>query len=205
VSRFDKIPLLAKSKLPIYEGDTLQYIATSNAPLRAEKGTVYEGGVREPLIVKWPGNIEAGSTNNALVSSVDFYPTILVFAGIDPEPGWHLDGESLAEMLINSKNDKERAIYWHYPVYHHGVPASAIRKGDFKLIQNLVDGSLELYNLKTDIGETQNLADTNPEKARELMELLKAWQKDVAAEFPVPNPEFDASKRYEWGRHPDRP
>lgn len=204
VSRFDKVPLHAKSKLHIYEGDTMQYIASSNAPLRAEKGTVYEGGIREPFIVKWPGKVKEGSLNHSVVTSVDFYPTFLELAGVEPDPNQKLDGNSLVDIITNGKENYDRSVFWHYPVYHHDVPASVIRKGDFKLIENLVDGSLELYNLVNDIGETQNLASSMQEKTSELHDLLKAWQKDVKAEFPIPNPDFDPEKRYEWGRHPDR-
>lgn len=204
ISRFDKIPLHARSKMHIYEGDTMQYIASSNTPLRAEKGTVYEGGIREPLIVKWPGKINKGSLNHSVVTSVDFYPTFLELAGVTPDPNQELDGISLLDIFTSSKEEYDRPVYWHYPVYHHGVPASVIRKGDFKLIENLVDGSLELYNLKEDISETNNLAQSKSDKASELHELLKAWQSEVSAEFPVPNPDFDLEKRFEWGRHPDR-
>lgn len=204
VSRFDKIPLHAKSKLHIYDGDTMQYIASSNAPLRAEKGTVYEGGIREPFIVKWPGKVGSGTLNHSLISSVDFYPTFLELANASPDPSQTLDGKSFLDQIVNGKEDYDRALFWHYPVYHHDLPASVVRKGDYKLIENLVDGSLELYNLADDIGEQQNLAKSMQEKTSELQGLLKEWQKDVNAEFPIPNPDFNADKRHEWGRHPDR-
>ena len=204
VSRFDKIPLLANSKLHLYEGDSLQYIASSNAPLRAEKGTVYEGGIREPMIVKWPGKVKAGSINRSVVSSVDFYPTFLDLAGTKLPDDQVLDGISLKSVFTKNEENYERAIFWHYPVYHHDVPASVVRKGDFKLIENLVDGSLQLYNLSQDIGESVNLIETNPEKAAELHKILQKWQKEIGARKPVKNPDFDPEKRKEWGRHPDR-
>ncbi|MCK5105776.1 MAG: sulfatase [Cyclobacteriaceae bacterium] len=204
VSRFDKVPLHAKSKLHIYEGNPMQYIASSNTPLRAEKGTVYEGGIREPFIVKWPGKVANGSLNHSVVTSVDFYPTFLELAGVAPDPNQKLDGGSLVDIITKGQEKYDRPVFWHYPVYHHDVPASVIRKGDYKLIENLVDGSLELYDLVNDIGETQNLAESMQDKSSELHGLLKAWQKDVKAEFPVQNPDFNPEKRYEWGRHPDR-
>ena len=204
VSRFDKIPLHAKSKLHIYEGDTMQYIATSNAPLRAEKGTVYEGGIREPLIIKWPGKVQAGSLNHSVISSVDFYPTFLELAGVLPDPIQKMDGESMANIITNSIENYNRPVFWHYPVYHHDVPASVVRNGDFKLVENLVNGSLELYDLSSDISESKNLAESMPDKTLELYKLLRDWQQDVKAEFPKPNPNFDPARRYEWGRHPDR-
>lgn len=204
VRRFDEIPLHAKSKLHIYEGDTMQYIATSNAPLRAEKGTVYEGGIREPLIIKWPGKIKKGILNSSIVSSVDFYPTILELADIEPDPRQYLDGLSMVTTMKKSKENLDRDIYWHYPVYHHDIPKSVILKGNFKLIENLVDGSLELYDLSMDISESQNLVQSMPELASELHGLLKVWQEDVGAEFPTTNSNFDPSRRYLWSKHPDR-
>jgi arylsulfatase A len=204
IGRFDKIPLLAKDKLSIYENNPLQYIASSNAPLRAEKGTVYEGGIREPLIVKWPARIKSGSVNEALVTSVDFYPTLLEIAGAEQPEGQVLDGKSLMPELLENKFDPERAIFWHYPVYHHDVPAGAVRKGDWKLIENQVSGKVSLYNLRADISEAMDLAELFPEKTSELKTILQNWQKEVNAQFPVPNPEFDETRRFEWGVHPDR-
>lgn len=204
VSRFDEIPLLEKSKLSLYEGDSLQYIATSNDPLRAEKGTVYEGGIREPLIVRWPGSIEQGAVNSSIVTSVDFYPTFLELAGLQAPENQVLDGQSIVRNLLEGQQNSDRAVYWHYPVYHHDVPKSVIRKGDYKLIENLVDGSLELYNLTADIGESENLAASQPEKVSELHGLLIKWRQDVSARKPILNPDFDPERRLEWGKHPDR-
>jgi arylsulfatase A len=204
ISRFDKIPLLAKEKQHIYEGDTLLYVASSNAPLRAEKGTVYEGGVREPFIAWWPGQLEAGKVSDALVSSVDFLPTFAELAGIDLPTSQVFDGISLVDLLEGSAPDPERAIFWHYPVYHHAEPASAIRKGNWKLIHNLVNDQRYLYNLETDLGETNDLSQSEQELADELYQLLEQWRCDCGAEFPVPNPGFIPEGRYEWGLHPDR-
>jgi arylsulfatase A len=139
-----------------------------------------------------------------VVTSVDFYPTFLELAGLIPDPDQVLDGESLVNIISNGQEKYDRPVFWHYPVYHHGQPASVIRKGDYKLIENLVDGSLELYHLVDDIGESHNLAASMKDKTAELYGLLQAWQKEVKAEFPVPNPEFNPDKRYEWGKHPDR-
>jgi len=204
VKRFDGIPLLAKSKQHIYEDDTLLYIASSNAPLRAEKGTTYEGGIREPFIVKWPGKIEPGQVSDALISSVDFYPTFVSLAGGNLPNGQVFDGKNILPELMGNNEEPERLLFWHYPVYHHDVPKSVIRKGDWKLIENLVDHTFELYNLKKDISESKNLAESNPEKLNELKRELKDLQEDTGARFPVENPDFDESKRYTWGRHPDR-
>jgi len=204
VSRFDKIPLIEDSKQYIYEGDTLLYVASSNAPLRAEKGTVYEGGIREPFIAWWPGQLEAGKVSSALISSVDFLPTFADLAGAILPEEQVFDGISLMDLMEGSEPDPERAIFWHYPVYHHDEPMSAIRKGNWKLIHNLVNDRRYLYNLETDIGETEDLSQSEQEIADELYHLLEQWRSDCDAEFPVPNPGFIPEGRYEWGKHPDR-
>ena len=204
ISRFDEIPLIAESKQYLYKDDPLLYVASSNAPLRAEKGTLYEGGIREPMIMWWPGTLEKGRISEALVSSVDFLPTFADLAGIDLNEEQVFDGISLVPEMEGKDNNPERAIYWHYPVYHHDTPASAVRKGKWKLIQHLGDGKICLYNLETDIGETNDLSEVNPEVLIELMGLLDAWRSDCKAEFPVHNPDFDPDRRFEWGQHPDQ-
>lgn len=204
ISRFDRIPLVAKSKEDIYRDNPLKYIASSNAPLRSEKGTVYEGGIREPLIVKWPDKIRPGTKSEALVSSVDFFPTLLDLVDAPLPSDQILDGKSLLPEFGPGNGDDQRSIFWHYPVYHHGEPAGAVRKGNWKLIENLVNRKTYLYNLKYDISEGNDLSDLYPDKKQELLSLLKNWQKDVKAEFPEPNPHFDKNRRYEWGIHPDR-
>jgi uncharacterized sulfatase len=204
VSRFDKIPLHANSKLYIYGPDSMQYIATSNAPLRAEKGTVYEGGIREPMIVKWPGRIKPGTFSDDIISSVDFFPTLAEIVGAELPAAQVFDGKSIVDELRGAPVENDRAIYWHYPVYHHAVPASAVRKGDWKLIHFLDDDHVELYNLAADIGEKTDLSSERPAKAQELMTALEKWRKNAGAEMPKPNPDFDASRRDEWGRHPSR-
>ncbi|MBE0655097.1 MAG: sulfatase [Bacteroidales bacterium] len=198
------MPMIVPDKVDMYKDNPLRYMMTTNAPLRGEKGNLYEGGIREPLIVKWPGKIAAGTVNKSIVSSVDFYKTFLELSGAEEPLGQVLDGKSLVPQILNAEVDAERAVYWHYPVYHHGIPGSAIRKGDWKLIENLEEGGLELYNLYHDRSETTNMSEAFPEKTEELYTLLKAWREDVGAELPVPNPEFDEQKRYEWGTHPDR-
>ncbi|MCX6896754.1 MAG: sulfatase-like hydrolase/transferase, partial [Verrucomicrobia bacterium] len=124
-----KMPVLMPSKQAIYRGNPLAYIATANTPLRGEKGMLYEGGIREPLIVSWPGRIKPGSVCPTPVTSVDFYPTFLELAGAAKPESQVLDGKSILPEVLNGKGDPERAIYWHYPVYHHDVPAAAVRKG----------------------------------------------------------------------------
>lgn len=203
VNRFDKKQLLAKEKLNCYKGDTLQYVATSNKPLRGEKGTVYEGGIREPFIVKWPNKIKQGYKSNALVGSIDLFPTFLEMAEGKLPENQIIDGKSIIPEMMEEKLDSEREFFWHYPVYHHSVPASAVRKGDFKLIHFYDDNHLELYNLKDDISESNNLAQRNKEKTTELFGHLKNWLKVVDAAMPVENPNFNQEKRNKWAQHPD--
>ena len=204
VSRFDKIPLLAQDKLEIYEGSPLQYIATSNAPLRAEKGTVFEGGIREPLLIKWPAVVQSGSSSEQLISSVDFFPTFVELAnGALPETQV-LDGESFSEILSGKAPDSARTLFWHYPVYHHDRPAGAVRQGDWKLIEYFDTKEVALYDLSEDIGEQKDLASTFPDKREELQSQLANWRKEIAAQMPVPNPSFEPERREEWGKHPDR-
>jgi len=204
VSRFDRIPLIADSKASIYEGDTLAYIASSNAPLRSEKGTLYEGGIREPFIMWWPGRLESGRVSSSIVSSVDFLPTLAQLAGTELPPDQVQDGISLVPVMEGDELDSDRAIFWHYPVYHHDTPASAVRTGRWKLIHHLVDNRLELYDLETDIGEQKDLSQSEPDKTEALYRVLEHWRKSCGAEYPVPNPDFDPDRRQIWGIHPDR-
>jgi len=170
--------------------------ATSNAPLLAAKGYVYEGGIREPMIVKWPGVVQAGSLCGVPVSSVDFYPTILEIAAVKRDRKQIIDGESLVPLLKQSGSLQRDALYWHYPHYSNqgGLPGGAVRKGDWKLIEFYDDNHLELYNLKDDIGEKNNLADRMPEKAAQLHKMLRNWLKEVGAQMPTPNPDYDPSQ-----------
>jgi uncharacterized sulfatase len=165
---------------------------------------LYEGGIREPLIVRWPGVVKPGSTCSTPVTSVDFYPTFLEITGATRPSGQALDGRSLLGLLRGKRRFGDRALFWHYPVYHHSTPASAVRQGDWKLIEFFEDGTLELYNLRDDIGERNNLAAKMPAKTRELHRKLVAWRESVNAAMPQPNPDFDPARRYEWGRHPSR-
>jgi len=158
---------------------------TSNAPLRAGKGTLYEGGIREPMIVKWPGVVRSGTTASTPVTSTDFYPTILEMAGLPPKPEQHVDGLSLVPLLKESGPLRRDTLYWHYPHYHRTTPAGALRHGDWKLIEYFEDGRLELYNLRDDIGEQHDLASAMPEKARELQKMLADWRRSVSAQMPA--------------------
>ena len=161
---------------------------TCNVPLRAGKGWVYEGGIREPMIIRWSGTVKAGSTCSDPVTSTDFYPTMLEMAGLKQRPKQHCDGLSMVPLLKGGKTLGRKAIYWHYP-HNHGsgsVPSAAVRSGDWKLIEWYGDKRIELFNLAADIGETKDLAESNPAKAAELHALLKSWRKDVGATISAP-------------------
>ena len=169
---------------------------TTNAPLRAGKGWGYEGGVRVPLIVRWPGVTQSGSVCGKPVITVDYYPTILEMAGLADNPSHLRDGESIVPLLKNSGALNRTALYWHYPHYRvdEAKPYSAIRDGEFKLIQSHETGRFELYNVKEDIGETNNLVNKMVAKVSELNKKLELWRKNTGAQMPLPNPKFDAVK-----------
>ncbi len=173
---------------------------TDNAPLRSGKGSLYEGGTREPFIVRWPGVTKPGSTSDVPTAHVDIFPTFLEIAAA-PKPRQVLDGESLVKLLRDPAAKLQRdAIFQHFPGYlgsgpglWRTTPVSLIHSGDWKLMEYLEDGRLELYNLRDDIGETKNLAKENPDKAKELLARLVAWRAEVKAPMPTPNTETKAS------------
>jgi arylsulfatase A-like enzyme len=170
---------------------------TTNDPLRAGKGWLYEGGIREPMIIKWPGRIAGGQERDTPVISTDFYPTILDMAGLPLRPEQHLDGMSLVPILTQSDALDREALYWHYPHYSNqgGRPGGIIREGRYKLIEFYEQNTFELYDLQTDISETNDLSDLMPEKTEELKAKLASWRQSVDAEMMDPNPEFDPDYR----------
>jgi len=165
---------------------------TSNVPLRAGKGWLYEGGVREPMIIRWPGVTRPGGTCPAAVTSTDFYPTMLAMAGLPLRPEQHCDGVSLVPLLRGEALDRG-PLFWHYPHYSNqgGTPTGAIRDGDYKLIEFFEDDHAELYDLKGDVGEKKDLAASMPEKAAELRRKLADWRRQVNARMPTPNPNYE--------------
>ena len=164
---------------------------TSNLPLRSGKGWLYEGGIREPMIVSVPGITKPGSVCDQPVVSMDFFPTILELAGLKLQPNLHADGVSLLPTLRGEEQEHD-AIYWHYPHYHGSTwaPGAAIRDGDWKLIELYEYDETELYNVRNDIGEQNNLAAKHPEKVQELSDKLKKWQAKMNAKMPQPNPKY---------------
>ncbi|MEX2172936.1 MAG: sulfatase [Pirellulaceae bacterium] len=171
--------------------------STSNAPLRVGKGSAYEGGVRVPLIVSYPPAIPAGSTSDVPAMSIDLFPTLAELCGLPvggKQAGW--DGVSLAAALKQSGRPARDALYWHYPHYHPGgaTPYGAVVAGDYRLVEFYEDGQVELYNLRSDIGESNDLAASLPSKRDELLAMLQTWRKQVGAQMPTPNPDYDAQQ-----------
>jgi arylsulfatase A-like enzyme len=173
---------------------TAESSPTTNKPLKGGKGFLYEGGIREPLIAKWTGHIPENKTSETIVSTVDYFPTLLDLAGITLPKQLTIDGFSIKPALQGKAQNRE-PIYWHYPHYPNqgGRPGGAIRQGDYKLIEFYDTGEKELYNLKKDIGETNNLIKKEPKQAKELAEKLNNWRKSVKAKMPKANPTFSKS------------
>ena len=185
----------------------------SNAPLRAGKGSAYEGGIRVPLMVRWPGKIEAGAVSNLPVHVTDIYPTFLELTGTEKKKDWILDGISVAPELLGRKMDRERELFWYMPLYDYqwgATPSAVIRTGDYKLIKSFGDyydhhtdtyvpeGRVELYNLAEDLGETHDLSAEDPEMAKILEERLMLWiVEEMHAPLPVENPEYDRARIFE--------
>lgn len=163
---------------------------THNYPLREGKGFLYEGGIRVPLIIKWSGKITENSTSTTPVISDDLYPTIMDLIGKGTQPGIDLDGLSLKPILIKGKAISRTKLFWYYPHYspQAKIPGHAIRKGDFKLIESYDPKTVELYNLKEDIGERINLAKDYPAKVLELQNHFKEWLKKTNPILHTINP-----------------
>lgn len=200
---------LARNTLVIFTSDngglsTSEGWPTSNHPLRAGKGWLYEGGIREALLVRWPARVRAGLVIQTPVSSPDFLPTLLEAAGATPGRDQVLDGWSLLPLLEGGRLP-ERALYWHYPHYGNqgGAPSAAIRQGDWKLIEWFEGRRVELFNLALDPGEQTNRAADEPERVTQLGTALHAWQARVGARMPQPNPAFDPAQPS--GRAAQRP
>ena len=168
---------------------------TSNLPLRGGKGWMYEGGIREPFLVRWPSVIKPNSVVGTPVSSPDIFPTLLELANAAPTPGQTLDGLSLVPVFKGGELP-ERSLFWHYPHYGNqgGAPAAAIRRGNWKFIWWYEDDRSELFNLADDLGEKSNLIESEPERALSLQRELFAWQKEVGAKSSEANKKFDPSK-----------
>jgi arylsulfatase A-like enzyme len=177
---------------------------TCNLPLRAGKAWLYEGGIREPLLVSYPKAIKPGLRLAEPVVSTDIFPTVLGLAGLPLLPKQHLDGMNLAPLLegTSSKLDRQ-ALFFHLPHYHHintMGPSGATRAGDYKLIEVFETGKKELYNLKQDIGETKDLSQEKPELVEKLSKMLEDWRTSSGSKMATPNPDYNPDK--DWRKAP---
>jgi arylsulfatase A-like enzyme len=190
---------LAKNTLVVFTSDNgglatsgfpTELAATNNAPLREGKGYLYEGGIRVPLIARWPEAIKPATTCNVPTSTIDLLPTICAACGIQVVTS--LDGVSILPLLQGATSLDREALYWHYPHYspQGGKPGGAIRQGDFKLIEFYDSGRRELFNIAQDLSESQNLSDREPQIATQLADQLAAWRTSVGGQMPTPNPDF---------------
>ncbi len=181
---------LAERTLVVFTSDngglsTSEGSPTSNLPLRGGKGWMYEGGIREPFVVRWPGVTRPGTRSDVPVVTTDIYPTVLEAVGAAPRPAQHVDGESLAPVLGGDGSLRRDALFWHYPHYGNqgGFPSAAVRVGDWKLIQRLTDGRVHLYDLASDPSELRDLATAQADVADDLRRRLLAWYEEVDARF----------------------
>jgi arylsulfatase A-like enzyme len=176
--------------------DELGPVPTSNEPLRAWKGFVYEGGARVPYIVSWPGRIQANSVNTHYITGTDHLPTFVDMLGVQSLPE-NLDGVSYLSTLYRPEDPFERgAIYWHYPHFSNQTsrPAGAMRLGRYKLVEHFETGAVELYDLSVDLSERNDVSAHFPEKTAELHDMLLAWREEVNATMPPPNPDYPGDR-----------
>ena len=161
---------------------------TSNLPLRGGKGWIYEGGIREPFLVRWPGVTKAGSVCKEPVMSTDFFPTFVKAAGENPKGVGPIDGVDLMPLLKGGETLSRDALYWHYPHYSNqgGFPSGAIRMGTWKMIERYEDGQVHLYDLSKDVGEREDLSKVHPGQVAKMREKLHQWYEDVDAKFLRP-------------------
>ena len=185
---------LAENTLVIFTSDNGGFArATNHSPLRGNKGSYYEGGIRVPLVISWPGVAKPGRVAHAPVISMDFYPTCLTAASLPPHPAQHRDGRDLRPLLAGAKTLDRDSIPWHYPHYNghpNAVPSSVLRRGAWKLIETFDPQSVQLYHLGKDLSETTNLAKSEPAKLAELRKELEMWRRKVDAEMMEPNPDY---------------
>jgi arylsulfatase A-like enzyme len=207
-AKLDELGLTGRTMVIFTSDNGGRIPTTSNRPLRYGKASAYEGGVRVPLIVHWPGVTRPGSVSQEPVITMDLFPTIVdMCARFEPDAtpiplpitGSPVDGLSLVPLLRQTGTINRRELFWHYPHHQHyqlggTMPYGAIRSGDLKLIEFFNDMHVELYNIREDIGEEHDLAPALPEKAAELRARLHAWRNEVGAQMPAPNPDFDPSR-----------
>ena len=207
VEKLEELGLTKNTAIVFFSDNGGYGPATSMSPLKGYKGTYYEGGIREPFFVKWPGVVEPGTKSHVPIIGVDLYPTFCSMTGAKRPENQPLDGVDLTPLFRGKNQLEQRGLYWHFPAYLQSYqrndeqrdplfrsrPCSIVRYGDWKLHEYFEDAGLELYNLAEDIGEKHNLAKSMPEKTHELHAMLKKWRKAIDAPVPSePNPKFDA-------------
>lgn len=203
LTALDELGLADNTVVVFFSDNGDFYGRERHQPFHGHKADLYEGGIRMPLIVRWPNAIEAGSESDALACSIDFLPTFAELAGVPVEDG-RLDGVSLVPVLRGGARLERDTLFWHYPHYHSiGLgPSGAIRKGKYKLIEwfeksigePMPDDALELYDLESDPGERHNLASIMPEKTRDLHARLRAWRRSIGAQEMELNPNYDPAR-----------
>ena len=189
LARLDELGL-ADNTLMIFASDngglsTAEGSPTSNLPLRAGKGWLYEGGIREPWVIRLPGAAHPGSTTDVPIMTTDIFPTVLAAVGVPVPTGLEIDGQNLLPLLHGGPPPARDALFWHYPHYGNqgGFPGGAVRMGDWKLIEHYEDGSVALYNLRHDIGEHRDLAAAQTPRVNAMRKRLHAWYRETKAEF----------------------
>jgi arylsulfatase A len=203
VAKLDALGLRENTLVIFYSDNGGLWKDFAQTPFRGGKAQLYEGGIRVPLVMRWPGVITAGRTSNVPITSVDFFPTFLDLAGAQLKSKAAQDGKSLVALIRGTTALDRDAIFWHYPHYHaHGTngPAGAVRAGDWKLIEyfeTTLTGKgapLELFNLRDDPAETKNLAAKEPKRTAELLKRLAEWRASVGAQMPVLNDKYDPAR-----------
>ncbi len=200
VAKLDELGLAENTILVFTSDNGGESRVTSNAPLRAGKSTLYEGGIREPLLVRWPGKVPAGKTCPEPVCSIDFYPTFLDCLGIAPPAEQHLDGLSLLPLLQRpAASLAHRAFFWHYPLakphFLGGRSSGAVRFGPWKLVEFFDTRQVALYHLENDPGEEKDLAREEPARVGQLLAMLKEWRKETGAVIPPECADYDPERR----------
>jgi len=181
VAKLDELKLANNTLLMFTSDNGGERSVTDNFPLRAGKSFLYEGGLHVPCVIRWPAHIKAGTVCDVPIITHDFFPTLLQVAGVKPERRQEVEGESLLPLFRGASSLKRQALYWHYPLakphFLGGTSASAIRKGDFKLVEFLDSGKVELYDLGHDLSESNDLSLALPKKTAELRKELETWRK----------------------------
>lgn len=201
LKKLDDLGLSDKTVVIFYSDNGGLEMLQDQTPLRGGKAMIFDGGLRVPLAIRWPGIIQPGSSSDALVTSEDIFPTIMEILNIEYDKK-DLDGVSLMPVLTQMGDLERNTLYWHYPHYHHQgyKPGGAIRSGDYKLIEWYeeslldMDNQINLYNVSKDIGESKDLADEMPEKAAELRKMLHDWRKQAKVQEMKVNPNYDPKR-----------